>query len=213
MNALGRRLEHDERSWNHPFSGAMVALRKLVWRRYGKILDQGDLGSCTGNAAAGAINTRPLHIVNRTLTEKGALALYERATVLDGFPGSYPPDDTGSSGIAVAKAAKEKGYISSYQHAFSVTTALQALMYGPVITGVNWYEGFDHPDAYGVVKIAGQVRGGHEFVVRGYDPATDLVTADNSWGTSWGVNGHFHFTSATWAELLSQQGDVTVLLH
>lgn len=210
---LGRHVEHDPLSNNFPFMvEEAMPLQKVLWPRYTAIFNQGELGSCTGNACAGAVDTKPLHKTGRNLHEKDAVALYEMATTLDSQPGSYPPNDTGSSGLAVAKAAQKKGYISSYQHAFSLDQALQALMHGPVITGVSWFEGFDSPDESGLVEIDGQVRGGHEFLIRGYDPATDLVSADNSWGKSYGVHGSFFFTSKTWAELLAQQGDVTILL-
>lgn len=207
---LGRHIDHDPKSLNHPVT-AYGPLKKILHRRYGKVLDQGQLGSCTGNAISGALNTVPTHKPKgKILTETDAVAIYEAATIIDGFPGQYPPTDTGSSGLAVCQVAKTQGYITSYQHAFSIDQALQALMLYPVITGVNWYEGFDSPDQNGLVQISGQVRGGHEFEVLGYNPATDLVTAVNSWGTGWGVSGRFHFTSKTWATLLSQQGDVTV---
>lgn len=214
---LGRHVEHDPRSRDYAYQPATTTLVAVVHHRYGSIFDQGEIGSCTGNAAAGAKNTAPIyHTDEHTLTEKGALELYELATILDGITGQYPPNDTGSSGLAVAKAAKQAGMIASYQHAFDMTAALAALQAGPVITGVPWYEGFDTPNAEGLVEISGQIRGGHEFVVRGYQPATSpgdsLVIADNSWGTSWGSSGHFYFTVDTWQKLLDQQGDVTILL-
>jgi hypothetical protein len=142
---LGRHVEHDPRSRGYAYKAAEdVALRNIVHRHYGGILDQGNLGSCTGNACAGAINTIPIHAKREhVLREPEALDLYELATAIDEFPGQYPPEDTGSSGLAVAKAAQQKGYISSYQHAFSIGDALLALMEGPIIVGVNWYEGFD----------------------------------------------------------------------
>lgn len=214
VGRLGRHVEHDPRSLGYPVQvDEAVPLRKVLWARTGTPLNQGNLGSCTGNAMVGALNTTPLRKTGvKLLVEKDAVSIYEAATIIDGVPGQYPPDDTGSSGLAVCKVAKTRGLISGYTHAFSVTQALQALMAGPVITGVNWYEGFDTPDANGLVRISGQIRGGHEFEVRGYDPATDLVTAENSWGKSWGVTGLFHFTSKTWATLLGEQGDVSVPL-
>lgn len=214
LRPLGRNVEHDPRSRDFAVQVDEAApLKKVLWRRYGSVLDQGQLGSCTGNAIVGAVNTSPLRKTGaKALTEKDAVSIYSAATIIDGEPGEYPPTDTGSSGLAVCKVAKTRGLISSYAHAFSLAQALQALQAGPVITGVSWYEGFDSPDASGLVAISGGVRGGHEFEVLGYDPASDLLTAVNSWGKSWGVAGRFHFTSATWSALLAQQGDVSVPL-
>jgi hypothetical protein len=215
---LGRHVEHDPRSRGYAFKAAEdVALRNIVHRHYGGILDQGNLGSCTGNACAGAINTIPIHAKREhVLREPEALDLYELATAIDEFPGQYPPEDTGSSGLAVAKAAQQKGYISSYQHAFSIGDALLALMEGPIIVGVNWYEGFDAPNAHGLVEISGLVRGGHEFVIRGFHKhqrvSDSLLVADNSWGPGWGERGRFLFTVSTLNRLLNEDGDATILV-
>lgn len=216
---LGRHIEHDPASREYPFALTLApsVLHDVMHHRYGSIFNQGQLGSCTGNAAAGAVNSAPLHVARRTLHEADALKLYELATVLDGLPGQYPPDDTGSSGLAAAKAAKQSGYISRYLHAFTVEEAVSALQKGPVITGIDWYEGFDRPSPEGHVSISGQIRGGHEVVARGYTvaPTLDdsLVWLDNSWGTSYGKAGHFCFTVGTWRQLLADQGDATILVH
>jgi hypothetical protein len=217
---LGRHVEHDEKSRAFAFGvsvTAMVDIKNTRHHRLGGPLNQGDIGSCTGNATAGACNTVPLHHkLEHLLKEPQAVELYALATVLDGFDGTYPPDDTGSSGLAAAQAAQQKGYITSYKHAFSVEEAVAALMVSPVITGVNWYEGFDSPDQHGMVSIAGQVRGGHEFEVLGIEINgtldASIVEAENSWGTDWGKHGRFYFTVATWRQLLNEDGDVTVLV-
>src|SRR5207253_2899673 len=170
----------------------------LDHNRHGVPLDQGSLGSCTGNAVAGALNTEPVWQHGDPLAnEDVAVKIYELATTLDAYDGSYPPDDTGSSGLAACKAAKRLGLLTSYRHAFGIDHALGALMLHPVITGVNWYEGFDQPDASGRVEIAGNVRGGHEFEVVSFTPATStldgIVGAVNSWGLGYGKSGRFFF--------------------
>ena len=210
---LGRHVEHDPRSKAFGVVG-QVEIHTVRHRTFGQVLDQGNRGSCTGNATAGALNTKGLHRPGtKVLYEPDAISLYSLATQLDNFPGNYPPDDTGSSGLAVAKAAQQKGYILEYRHAFSLNEALQGLMAGPVITGVNWYEGFDKPDPNGIIKIAGQVRGGHEFFIGGYDAKAKLLTAVNSWGMRYGKNGKFFIPLDVWDQLLSEQGDCTILVN
>lgn len=217
---LGRHVEHDPRSREHRFGIAATPLVSINHHRHGGLFNQGNLGSCGGNAGIGATNTEPLFILHRStiLHEKQAVEVYSIASALDGFPGQYPPDDTGTSGLAVAKALMNRGLIRAYHWAFGIDEALAALQVGPVITGISWPEGFDNPGPDGIVAVSGQDRGGHEFVVRSYrrdhlDPLNSVVGADNSWGTSWGRRGHFYMTVRTWANRLEAQGDVTVLVN
>lgn len=216
---LGRHVEHDPKSKDYAIEeDTTITYKTVSHMRYGSVLNQGQLGSCTGNACAGVVNTAPVHDTSKPiLHEADALALYELATKLDSISGSYPPTDTGSSGLAAAKAAMEKGYITSYKHAFSIGAALTALQSRPIMVGVVWYEGFDSPNETGLVEIAGQIRGGHEFEILGFKLESDLndslVIAENSWGTSYGVNGRFNFTVATLQRLLEDSGDVTVLFR
>jgi hypothetical protein len=94
---LGRHVEHDPRS--RAFSAGTAAIKSVRHTRHGKAFDQGELGSCTGNAMAGVLMTEPLWTRGRNLTEADAVALYKAATKLDNIAGSYPPKDTGSPGI------------------------------------------------------------------------------------------------------------------
>src|SRR5580765_8579725 len=112
---LGRHVEHDPRSF--AYKAETAAIKSVTHRHYGPVFDQGYLGSCTGNAMAQRLMAVPFHhTLKRALTEQDAIDLYSVATVLDGYPGEYPPDDTGSSGLAVMKAAKKAGLISGYSH-------------------------------------------------------------------------------------------------
>lgn len=211
---LGRHVEHDPRSRTFAITPKKSTVIKTVRHTlYGPVLNQLKLGSCTGNATCGALNTRGSHKPSTKLyKEQDAIDVYSLATTLDGFSGSYPPDDTGSSGLAAAKAAQQRGMITEYRHAFSTADALAALMDRAVITGVNWYEGFDRPDVYGRIKIEGQVRGGHEFCINGYDVTTKLLQGIQSWGPSYGRNGRFYLSLEDWDRLLGENGDCTILI-
>jgi hypothetical protein len=207
---LGRHVLHDPRSRDFPADRAS-AIVSVTHAANGLPLDQGQIGSCTANALCGALDSAPDNPAGKVYTETDAVDLYELETRLEGQP--YPPNDPGGTGLMVCKAAQQLHWITSYKHAFGVEHALAALVLRPVITGIEWYTSFDTPDAQtGLVEIApgATVRGGHEVVADGIDAANQLVWMWNSWGISWGLGGRFSMTFATWEQLLSSQGDVTV---
>lgn len=212
---LGRHIEHDPESKFHKAPRHLAPLKTKHWKRHCPAYDQGDLGACTGNALAGALMTDGLYRQGFNFTEAEAVEFYKLATKIDDIPGSYPPDDTGSSGLAVAKIAKAAGYIKGYKHAFSVYHTLECLQSGPVIIGTNWYSSFD--DTIGtkaeiVISPDAEVRGGHEYELLGIDVTDRLVFGINSWGDSYGFNGFFCMSWDTLNRLLHEQGDVTVLV-
>lgn len=228
---LGRHVEHDERSI--AFAHHVVpksAIASVAWPRRIPILDQGNLGSCTGNAVTGLIGTDSKGRIatssvtvtadtkgvfkagTRKLDETFAVDIYKLNTRLDEFAGGYPPDDTGSSGIAAAKSGQQLGLFSKYTHAFSYDAMLTALQVGPVIIGIPWYNSMYSPTSAGQVTVstASGLAGGHELLVREYNATTDVVWIDNSWGTGWGKAGRAYIKGADMKLLLSNSGDVTV---
>lgn len=206
---LGRKVNHDPRSRSFPAPRA-TDRKPVLHRRHGPVLDQGQLGSCTGNAMAQALNMTPLHTPRSGwLKEADAIRLYARATELDPSPGTYPPEDTGSDGLSVCKAAQEQGLITGYQWAFGFDHVLDALQNGPVLVGTAWHESMFTPDKSGYVRAEGNEAGGHEYVLMG-DDTKDRLTFLNSWGKGWGKGGRFFMDYATFAQLLAAQGDAAV---
>ncbi|MGY5048312.1 hypothetical protein ACWDE0_22170 [Streptomyces sp. 900105755] len=233
---LGRHVEHDPRSLRYAH-GVLPksAIKSVSWTRRIPILDQGNLGSCTGNAgtgvlgtdsagrtatgtvtisAAGAAASHGLFTAGEhTLDEDFAVKLYSLATILDGISGQYPPTDTGSTGIGVAKALKALGLASGYTHAFSIAALNSALQTGPVMIGITWYNSMFDPknDGQIVVDPSSGVAGGHELELNAFDATTSEYEVPNSWNETWGKDGCGYFPTAALTSLLSAQGDVTVL--
>jgi hypothetical protein len=215
---LGRHVNHDPRSLAYEYRAPVHATYAGVdWQRHVPIFDQGQLGSCTGNAAVGCIGTGaffssldPQKNYPFAPNEAGALACYEAATVLDPYPGQYPPTDTGSDGNSVAMALKNAGMISGYTHALSFDAAMAALQTQPVIFGLSWYNDMFTPGADGTLSVSGALAGGHEVVLSAHDPHTARVRLDNSWGEGWGLGGSAWLQLADFKKLLKQDGDVTV---
>jgi hypothetical protein len=216
---LGRHVNHDPRSRAYAFRAPRSATYPAVKHaRHIPVFDQGDLGSCTGNAAVGCTGTGSFYAplegarLGFTWDEAGAVACYEAATAIDPYPGTYPPDDTGSDGTSVATALKNAGMISGYTHALTFDAAMAALQAGPVIFGLDWYENMFTPGADGTLKVAGSLAGGHEIVLDEWDPNTARVGLTNSWASDWGLGGRAYIQLADFKKLLARDGDVTVLV-
>lgn len=215
---LRRHVHHDDRSRDYAFPTAGLDIVSAVHTRHIPILDQGQVGSCTGNAGIGALGTDPVNAgivwpdgsTPFDLDETGALTLYSAAEVIDG-DGPYPPNDNGSSGLSIAQVIKSYGIIAGYTHTFSRDDALRALALTPIMLGVGWHQNMYDPDPDGRLNIGGPVVGGHEILCREIDAVNGRVWIDNSWGTSWGVNGRAYLTWDDLGALLDDQGDVTIL--
>jgi hypothetical protein len=210
---LGRHVEHDERSKAYAITRQAGLPTNSSFARHCAPFDQGELGSCTGNAMAGVLMTDPLWQPGRLLTESDAVRLYSEATHLDKIRGSYPPSDTGSSGLAVAKAAKKEGWFTRYVHAFGLDDLLHGLSQRPGILGMNWYTSFDTPLATGECPLTAgaTIRGGHEVQMFRLDVDAKRVWCYQSWGATWGGlgDGTFWFSFDTLQRLLNEQGDAT----
>jgi hypothetical protein len=196
-------------------------IRSTEWERVLVILDQGDLGSCTGNAGTGALGTQPFYDAvgqgvlpspdDGDAAEEFAVQLYSDATKVDIYPGEFPPDDTGSSGLAICKVLKSRGIISGYRWARSAYGLLQLLQRGPVLQGMPWYNAFFEPDSNGFIDAAQSwpssgVAGGHEIEAIGVeldsqDAFNSAIVYANSWGPGWGDGGRFRMRLRTYEQL------------
>ena len=210
MPGFGRLVEHDERS--RAFGAARAPVEQSVLHGHSApVLDQGDSSSCTGHALAQCINTDPFARCRQNyLTSEHAWDLYSLATRLDSFKWTYPPDDRGSSGLAVAKAGWRRGYLARYAHAFGFESFCRVLQTQPVIVGTPWFKGMNKPGANGFVSLTGANEGGHEYLALGIDYSEKSITFLNSWGADWGVNGRFKVRFEDFAKLLKARGDVVV---
>lgn len=217
---LGRHVVHDSRSLRYRFR-ATRAPRKLASVRHNiqiPVMDQGNLGSCTGHAGTNVLASGSFWTAAQApLIAAGdphsyAVGLYSDATRLDPWPGAYEPDDTGSDGLSIAKALQGRGLISGYQHAMSLQDALAALAERVVMVGTNWLGAMFEPTPDGQLTVSGSVEGGHEYALDELDVARKRVWMRNSWGSGWGIEGRAWMSWDDLGQLLDADGDCTVLI-
>jgi hypothetical protein len=214
---FGRFVNHDPRSRGYQAKRRMVTSQSptFAWALNAPILDQKELGSCTGNALAQCLNTVKFRSSrpgsgNPYLTEYNAIQIYSLGTQLDEDPENYPPVDTGCDGLSACKAGVRFGYLKGYTHAFGFDHFRDALRLSPVIVGTNWYSEMMAPNTAGLLKVKGYSVGGHEYLCVGDSPSRELLKFANSWGGGWGKKGFFYLSYKDFTRLLDEEGDVTI---
>jgi C1A family cysteine protease len=186
------------------------------------IEDQGRLGSCTGNAIAGAIEL--LMKRNNKFADISRLFIYyyERllentvnydsgAYIRDGIKACYTygaatenlwPYDISKfrnrpSIDAVNDAKKRK--VKLYERVSDFNGVINAIDNGyPVTIGFDVYSSFDSPAVArtGIMPYPNikkeKLLGGHAVLIVGYNKNNDTFIVRNSWGKYWGDNGYFY---------------------
>lgn len=186
------------------------------------IEDQGQLGSCTGNAIAGLIEYLDRK-AGKNL-DVSRLFIYYQERLLEGTvnydAGAYIRDGikacniygapleslwpyvtsrfaTRPSTAAYADAARRKA--GAYQRVINFAGVKTALSQGyPVVVGFTVYASFEGNlnNTTGMMPYPNvnteQVLGGHAVAIVGYNDTTQRFICRNSWGTGWGDRGYFY---------------------
>ncbi len=229
--ALGRHLEHDSRSRSFTIEVPPVGVprKSVLWPHRAPVLNQMKLGACTGFAMTQLLNCcmyaptrKKVKGTDGWLTDADAILMYGLATHLDGFgpENYYPPNDDGSTGLGVAKAAEQDGFIDSYQHAYTVPQLQAALATQPVIAGTSWTNSMFRCDPVtGFVTVGpindSTIAGGHEYAILGVDYQLQCFVMLNNWSDKWGggdglAPGYFRVKFTDYEELLANDGDIII---
>lgn len=209
---------------DHPYQLTNMSQPNIVdLRMYcSTIEDQGNLGSCTGNAIAGAIELMDKKNGKNLDVSRLFIYYYERllegtvnydsgAYIRDGIRAVYnygaPIENlwpyniskfrTVPTTAAITDAAKRK--VTSYQRADNFLAVIDAITAGyPVIVGFSVYSSFESASVArtGVMPYPDTSRekllGGHAVLIVGYDKTNSTFIVRNSWGTNWGDRGYFY---------------------
>ena len=203
---LARLVEADPRTLVYPVRALMpvkaTRARSYTWS-IGSILDQGSTSSCVGHAVAHRLIARP--VVRPEITGKDALEFYRLAQTLDPWEGE---NYEGTSVLAGAKAAKQKGYISAYHWATTLDDLIMGVSYlGPGVIGTWWWSNMMDTTTNGAVSPTGYKMGGHAWLINGLNLRAKLFFCVNSWGEKWGKEGKFIITFSDMEKLLKDAGE------
>jgi C1A family cysteine protease len=183
--------------------------------------NQGQLGSCTANALAGALefleekDKVPFSALSR-------LFIYYNERVIEGTvktdSGAMLRDGIkalAAQGVCAEKlwpyiisrfankpspscyADAQKHLITTYERLQTLTDMQTCLAAGfPFVFGFTVYESFESPEVAqsGQVPMPGpdeRTIGGHAVVAVGYDNQESRFIVRNSWGPGWGMQGYF----------------------
>lgn len=205
----------DERNRDYPVSLLWndAKLPEIVTKKWDDYayLDQGPDGACVGFGISGELASAPEII--RGIDNTFAKQVYFDAQMIDEWPGgAYPggsPFYEGTSVLAGAKVATNRGYYSSYYWAFDETDMARTVSnYGPVVIGVDWYDGMMEPDSDWYLHPTGSIVGGHCVVVIGINVECGYYIIRNSWGKEWGKDGEAKISREDMAILIARNGDV-----
>lgn len=186
------------------------------------IENQGSLGSCTGQAIAGAIELLNKRNGKHNDISRLFIYYYERlllgtvnydsgAYIRDGIKATnhygasleslWPHDirKFKQEPIAEAKNDALNRKVTRYERVADFNGCIDALTNGyPVIMGFHVYTSFMSAS---VAKTGNmpypntkreKLLGGHAVLLVGYDKRRKVFIARNSWGTSWGDKGYFY---------------------
>jgi C1A family cysteine protease len=186
------------------------------------VYDQGQLGSCTGNAIAGAMEYERdrqglsefvpsrLFIYYNERALEGTISSDSGAVIRDGIkvvniegvcPEDLWPYDVGMFTVkppkrcfVTAKTDRAVQYLA-VQTLGDLKDAISSNL--AVVFGFTVYQSFESPAVAqtGVVpmpKRGEATVGGHAVLAVGYSDSKGCVIVRNSWGASWGDNGYFY---------------------
>lgn len=183
--------------------------------------NQGNLGSCTGNALAGAleflekkdnvrfVNLSRLFIYYNERVIEHSVKSDSGAMIRDGIRTLKRqgvcserkwPYVVSKFGVKPSPACYKEGLehqILSYQRILTLDQMRACLAEGfPFVFGFTVYESFESQQVAksGVVQMppsGERVVGGHAVLAVGYNDSEERFVVRNSWGTDWGMKGYF----------------------
>jgi hypothetical protein len=191
--------------------------RPYTYWWHGNRLNQGDTGTCVAHGCVHLVENSPI-LPAGTLNP---FDLYREIVLLDEWSendseaaGTENNMQFGTSVRAGMKALQARGLVSEYLWAWDAETAARWVWTkGPIVIGINWYEGFDEPDSDYLVEATGGIRGGHCVVMDGVNMTTRTLRFLNSWGPQYANKGVARMSFDTFQRVLEEDGECAMAVE
>jgi hypothetical protein len=184
----------------------------------GAVLDQGQEGTCVGNALVGTVlafdeatlpassapylrelSRRDAYAGGRELTPlpgegcvvRSALeSARTRGVCIEADRPYTPQHDPGAGPLAPVH--RNENRLAGYAAVGLDVAAIKAAMHdrGPLLAALSVRDGFYSPDGVGRVQATGADHGGHAIGLVGWDDDIGAFFLRNSWGVGWGRAGY-----------------------
>lgn len=182
------------------------------------VYDQGQLGSCTANAIAAAIEfdqkkkfvPSRLFIYYNERAIEGTIASDSGAQIRDGIKSvstqGAPPERLWPYNVSAFSqkppdsvfSAAKADLITLYQRLIQDLNTMQGCLASgyPFVFGFTVYDSFESAAVaksgiLGMPQASEKIVGGHAVMAVGYDNKKSLFLVRNSWGADWGLKGYF----------------------
>lgn len=182
------------------------------------VYDQGQLGSCTANAIAAAIEfdqtkrfvPSRLFIYYNERAMEGTVDSDAGAQIRDGIKSvakegappermwPYQIENFRTKPSAEAYNAASADLVVLYQRLIQDLNTMKGCLASqyPFVFGFTVYESFESQEVArsGILGMPGtseKVLGGHAVMAVGYDDVSNTFVVRNSWGPDWGLKGYF----------------------
>jgi hypothetical protein len=217
MPGLGRLHVVDERDKRFMLPREAPEPTKLAYKHWAapQALDQGKTSSCVGHGAHQLLRCSPIRNIKNI---PNPFDIYNAAQLIDEWPG-IDPEVEGTSVRAGVKVLQKQGYISTYRWAFDGATAVNHLLsVGPVLIGVDWYQGMMRTDEHHYIHPTGWLAGGHcvpvvgvNTIAKNPDKSVGFAVILNSWGPGWGSKGRAKISLHDFDALIRAQGEAAAV--
>lgn len=213
---FGRVYKEDPRDENYPVStvirSGLPEVDKKRWWADGWHGDQGRTPFCVVYAWSHWFEDGPVIqdvILGRQKPIFPLKEFYDEAQLRDDINRSNYEGTTVRAG---AKILHKLGIVEEYRWAFTIDEVIKCVSYlGPMVVGTNWYEQMFTPTSgRHILRPRGRNRGGHAYVINGIDHHNELFRIKNSWGRSWGDDGHAFIRFNEFERLLLERGEACV---